>query len=123
MESACVSLFSYLMQLRIKSFVHFWYLVWAYQRLRPFLFSTCTDLCTCERAVFGFLQNSCCVEGSYHCFMAGSSGKNDTTLIPCGAEGVWSAGSSGSSGVVAVMSGTSLAVSVFTVGGQKKYEI
>ena len=55
--------------------------------------------------------------------MAGSSGKNDTTLIPCGAEGMWSARSSGSSGVVAVMSGTSLVVSVFTVGGQKKYEI
>ena len=58
--------------------------------------------------------------------MAGSTGKNDTTLIPCGAEGVWSAGSSGSSGssgVVAVMSATSLAVPVFTVGGQKKYEI
>ena len=114
---------SYLMQLCIKSFVHFWYFVWAYQRLRPFLFSTCTDLCTCEYAVFGFLQNSCCVEGSYHCFMAGSSGKNDTTLIPYGTEGVWSAGSSGSSGVVAVMSGTSLVVSVFTVGGQKKYVI
>ena len=76
-----------------------------------------------RRAVFGFIQNSSCVEGSYHCFMAGSSGKNDTTLIPCGTEGVWSAGSSGSSGVVAVMSATSLAVSVFTVGGQKKYEI
>ena len=87
------------------------------------LFSTCKDLCTCEHAVFGFIQNSCCVEGSYHCFMAGSSGKNDTTLIPCGTEGVWSAGSLGSSGVVAVMSATSLAVPVFTVGGQKKYEI
>ena len=106
-----------------KSFVHFWYLVWAYKRLRPFLFSTCKDLCTCEHAVFGFIQNSCCVEGSYHCFMAGSSGKNDTTLIPCGTEGVWSAGSSGSSGVVTVMSGTSLVVPVFTVGGQKQYEI
>ena len=82
-----------------------------------------TDLCTCEHAVFGFIQNSCCVEGSYHCFMAGSTGKNDTTLIPCGKEGVWSAGSSGSSGVVAVMSATSLVVSVFTVGGQKQYEI
>ena len=55
--------------------------------------------------------------------MAGSSGKNDTTLIPYGTEEVWSAGSSGSSGVVTVMSGTSLVVPVFTVGGHSmKYE-
>ena len=80
-----------------------------------------TDLCTCEHAVFGLIQNSCCVEGSYHCFMAGSSGKNDTTLIPCGTEGVWSAGSSGSSGVVAVMSGTSQS-SLLEARNSMKYE-
>ena len=37
-------------------------IAWAYQR--------CFFLCTRERALFGFIRNSCCVESSYHCCMA-----------------------------------------------------
>ena len=45
------------------------YLAYVLERCCTF-FILHTELCARERAVLGFIKNSCCVEGSYRCFMA-----------------------------------------------------
>ena len=64
MESASASLFTYLVQLCIKSFVHFWYFVWAYQM-------TCMYVCTCNGIwrvqVPVYSHISCNYESSHLC--------------------------------------------------------